>query len=355
MDPVSIRLLDKRYRITNMLGERMREYHYDARHVELDIPVHIVTLNLPSSAPTAAGDASIAHLWALAARATSLRHPSLVRVRDCFLYRRTFSIVTERVAGESLAGRIARRGRLSLRECLTYGLQLCDLLAYVAREGAALSPFLRITPESLVIQEDDRIILTDLGAGYWLYSRDDVDTADRLPYLAPEVLRGGAAPDGRAVVYSVAAVLYTALTGEPPAPAGQGLLPLSELAPLAPAALCATIERALQADPAARFATPEAFGHALGHSVYATMPAVVALAKQPRRRSTTVTVAQALASTNARGQMPAAPVRASARVSARRWPRQWAHDLSRVTAPRPLRRTGERALAAISSAFRLGA
>lgn len=351
MDSVSSRLLDKRYRITNLLHEDATERHYAARHVELDIPVCIVTLSLPSSTRSQY-DATASRLWALAARASALRHPSLVRVRDCFRYRRTFSVVAEWVAGETLAERIVRLGGISLRETLTYGLQLCDLLTYVAREGATISPLLSVAPDSLVVQHDDRIVLADLGAGRWLNEHCPFYSPDRLPFVAPEVLVGAQA-DARADIYSVAAVLYAALSGEPPAPFGMGLLPLSILTPLAPAALCDTLERALQPDPADRFATPEHFGRALGRSVRATMPGVAALAKQPRRGPTGVTVARALASSPLPLE-PAATASADEPGRAGRRPHAWARDVSRVTAPRPLRRTGERALAAISSALRLG-
>lgn len=355
MDSVSPRLLDKRYRIMRTLYENSSERHFAAQHVELDIPVRIVTLAPPAGAASLRDPAS-ARLWTLAARATTLRHPSLVRVRDCFRHRQAFAAVFEWVEGETLASRISRLGGISLRETLTYGLQLCDLLTYVAGEAAALTPLLSIAPDSLVVQDDDRIILTDLGAGRWLPTRNAFPAPNRFPYVAPEVLVGAPA-DARADVYSVAAVLYAALAGEPPAPFGMGLLPLSALAPLAPAALCDTLERALQPDPALRYATPEHFGRALGRSVRATMPAVAALARRPRRRPTDLTVARALApACPSPSPSPVdAPAHSGDRAASRRWPHVWAQELSRVTAPRPLRRTGERALAAISSALRLGA
>lgn len=358
MTAASPRLLDRRYRITNVLGESIGERYYTARHVELDIPVRIVTMELPAGAESDPRHASAAHLWALTARATLLRHPSLARVRDCFRSRRTFSIVAELAQGETLAERIGRRGRLSLRETLTYGLQLCDLLAYVSREGAVLTPLRSIAPDSLVVQDDDRIVLTDLGTSHWLRPSDVAHRSARFPYMAPEVLAGGPV-DGRADVYSVAAVLYAALAGEPPAPFGLGLLPLSTLAPLAPAALCETIERALDPDPSLRYARPEDFGRALGRSVRATMPGVAALARQPRRQAASTSTARLLVSDQqprmAMNAVNAVEAQAGGWEGARRWPRVWAQELSRVTAPRPLRRTGGRALAAISSALRLGA
>lgn len=358
MDSASTRLLDKRYRITNTLCERDYERHYVGRHVELDIPVRIVTLDLPVDDSGAPHDGAVAHIWALAARATALRHPSLVRVRDCFRSRRTFSVVAEWVEGETLAARMKRRGRLSLRETLTYGLQLCDLLAYVARQGAALMPFLNITPDTLVVQDDDRIVLTDLGTIHWLHDRDTIQVPSQLPYIAPEV-RTGASANSRANIYSVAAVLFTALAGQPPA-FGPEALPLSMLAPLAPAALCDTIERALDPDPYARYAGPEDFGGALGRSVHATLPAVAALAQQPQRQPTSITVAQALAPATHqlwKGTTFAAHALTSPgrRENARHRLHARSQVPSRVMAPRQLRRTGERALAAISYALHLGA
>lgn len=339
-----------------MLSQRPHERRFVARHVELDIRVHIISLDLPARASASPRDASVAHLWALAAHAAVLRHPSLVRVRDCFRHARTFSVVMDAVPGETLAARLARPGGLSLRETLTYGLQLCDLLAYLAREGAALIPFLSITPDSLVIQDDDRIVLTDLGIGRWAHPRESTYAPTRFAYQAPDVLMGAAA-DARASVYSLAAVLYTALAGQPPAPFGSSLLPLDALAPLVPAALGDTLKRALQPDPADRFATADEFGRALARSVRATMPAVAELARQPRRRPTNMMVAHAFGATPARAAHESADVESAQTLrqpSAKHWTQVWADELSRVSAGHPLRRTSERAFAAISSAFRLG-
>lgn len=357
MNSVSTHLLDHRYRITRTLIQRPHERQFAARHVVLGIRVHLVAVDLPARASTSPRDASVAHLWTLAARAAVLRHPSLVRVRDCFRHARTFSVVMEEVPGETLAARLARQGRLSLRETLTYGLQLCDLLSYLAQEGVALIPLLGITPESLVIQDDDRIVLTDLGIGRWANPRKSAYAPTSFPYRAPEVLMGAEA-NACACVYSLAAMLHTALAGQPPKPFGPSFLPFNALAPLAPTALGDTLEQALQPDPAARYASADEFGRALASSVRATMPAVAELARQPRRCPTRVTVTDALGAAPAQeGCVSAAvaPAQTSRPPLGKRWTHIWVDELSRVSARHPLRRTSERALAAISSALRLGA
>jgi serine/threonine-protein kinase len=86
-----------------------------------------------------------------------------------------------------------------------------------------------------------------------------------IPYLAPEVLHGEA-PTPAVDLYAAGATLYRLLSGEYPhrvtpgrshlvAAAQDRPVPLAERRPEVPASLCAVVDRALDRDPSARYAS----------------------------------------------------------------------------------------------------
>lgn len=94
-----------------------------------------------------------------------------------------------------------------------------------------------------------------------------------LPYVAPEVLMGGA-PNARADVFTIGVLAYEMVTGRQPFQArsvpellGQMLQSKPEaptgLAPGVPVGVSDAILRAINGNPAARFESAESFARAL--------------------------------------------------------------------------------------------
>jgi serine/threonine-protein kinase len=93
-------------------------------------------------------------------------------------------------------------------------------------------------------------------------------------YMSPEQAAGGAALDARSDLYSLGAVAYFLLTGQPPfiratavqtlaAHLGEPVVPPSRLWPEVPADLEAVVLRCLEKDPARRFPDAPALERAL--------------------------------------------------------------------------------------------
>jgi serine/threonine-protein kinase len=81
--------------------------------------------------------------------------------------------------------------------------------------------------------------------------------------MAPEQLLGDFELDGRSDVYALGVLGYLALAGRLPEPFPAPRTPLAALAPAAPAALVAAVERCLAADPEHRWRSAAALRAAL--------------------------------------------------------------------------------------------
>ena len=161
------------------------------------------------------------------------------------------------VRGESLAARLRREGALPAAEVRRILGALCDALAHAHGEGVVHRD---LKPENVLLEAGTgRVLLTDFGIAA-RPSHDDprhgaADVGTPL-YMAPEQFAGEHAIDGRTDLYALGAVGYLMLSGRAPfaGPSTRALAvarlvgpppALVPLAPRAPAALVAAIERCL--------------------------------------------------------------------------------------------------------------
>jgi hypothetical protein len=188
-----------------------------------------------------------------------LDHPHLVRLIEVVHQPQRggatrVALVLELLAGGSLAALLARRGRLRPGEVVTAIAPVAAALAHAHGSGVVHGD---LSPGNIVFTAEGRPVLTDLGVARVL---GEVAAAEVTPpYVDPTVARGGA-PGPASDVFGIAAAAFHALTGIAPwnaatpadtlAVAATGHLPdLAELAPDAPPALIAVIERGLADDP----------------------------------------------------------------------------------------------------------
>ena len=141
------------------------------------------------------------------------RHPNIVRVHRYVETLRTAYIVMEYVEGESLEQILDARGRLSAGEWRRWLSPLLDGLAHVHEQG-----FLHrdIKPANIVVRREDRSpVLIDFGAAR-LAAQEKTQTQVLTPGYAPiEQYSSHGAQGPFTDVYSLAAVSYRVITGEP--------------------------------------------------------------------------------------------------------------------------------------------
>jgi serine/threonine protein kinase len=217
--------------------------------------------------------------------AARIRHPNVVTVQDVGSTGESVYLVMDYVEGESLSTlqRLAQSAKrpLPLPVCLAI---LRDALvglhaAHEVRDeaGNLLEVVHRdFSPQNILVGTDGSSRLTDFGVAS-ARSKSSVTEAGivkgKLPYMAPEQIRG-LSLDRRTDVFAAGVVVWELFTGQRlfgDKPEGQAMLEiisgeppkLSALRADLPEAVSRAVAKALAREAGDRFATAEAFKHAL--------------------------------------------------------------------------------------------
>ncbi len=214
------RLRVGRYEVLERLGEGAAGVVWKARDTVLD---RVVALKLLSADARSLGTWRESFLRE-ARVAVTLNHERVVRGLDCGEADGYLFFAMEFVPGGSLAERIAKEGRLSEATALRAALDVSEALRYIHGFGLIHRD---IKPENLLVGDDARIKLCDLGLAKPLREqaeqRDTAGLAAGTPlYMSPEQIRDGDRVDWRSDVYALGATLFHLLCGRPPFPAERG-------------------------------------------------------------------------------------------------------------------------------------
>ena len=170
------------------------------------------------------------------------------------------------VEGESLRHRLEREKQLPVDDAVRIAVAVANALDYAHGHGVVHRD---LKPENILLQHGQPVVadfgialaVSNAGGGRITQTGLSLGTPQ---YMSPEQATGDRVIDGRADNYSLAAVLYEMLTGEPPhvgntAQAIIAKLMTEEVRPIAvlrravPEYVDAAIQRALQKLPADRF------------------------------------------------------------------------------------------------------
>ncbi len=199
----------------------------------------------------------------------SMNDPGIVQIFDVGSAPEGLYYVTELVDGQSLVERL-RGGALEPAEAREVAAQMATALA-----GAHARRLVHrdVKPANVLIAPDGRIKLTDFGVAQLAEGSSDGvggTIAGTPRYMAPEQARGGVTTPATDV-YGLGVVLYEMLAGHPPFEGGSPVElafrhvhdappPLPDAVPLA---LASVVERALEKDPAHRYADGAEMAEAL--------------------------------------------------------------------------------------------
>jgi serine/threonine-protein kinase len=243
--------------LVRRIGEGAFGEVYLAHDTWLDHPVALKLLK-----PEAESRVSPSQILHEARKLARVRHPNVVTVHGADRHDGRVGFWMDFVDGETLASRVVH-GRLSAGEAVHVGQEVCRALAAVHRANLIH----RDVKAQNVMRASDggRIILMDFGAGEF-QNRPSPSRAQGTPlYLAPELLHGGKA-SVRTDIYAVGILLYHLVTGRFPVDAASkaglveahargGRKRLRDERPDLSDSFVSIVERAIDPDPARRFAS----------------------------------------------------------------------------------------------------
>jgi serine/threonine-protein kinase len=194
-------------------------------------------------------------------------------------------MIMEFLQGETLLARLKKVERLSPQEVVPIGIQLLDGLVKVHDAGIVHRD---LKPANIFLAtgfDEARELVKILDFGICKVTRENKSAAElstgvgnllgTLPYMCPEQLEHGTKVlDGRADIYSVGVMLYRCVAGRLPYRASNLLQLLTQLraggaphvcdlAPDVDRAFGAIVDKAIEWDPKARYATARDFHKAL--------------------------------------------------------------------------------------------
>ena len=206
------RVLGGRYRIEGILGAGASAIVYRAEDTTLERQVAIKLLQ-----PALAQDEAFLKRFQAEARAVAaLNHPAILQVYDWGEEDGVPYLVTELLAGGSLKDLFDAGVTMSPEQAVGIGGQAAAGLAYAHARGLVHRD---VKPANLLFDAEGRLRITDFGVARALAEASWTEPAGSMigtvRYASPEQAEGEPV-DGKADVYSLALVLYEAVTGEVP-------------------------------------------------------------------------------------------------------------------------------------------
>lgn len=208
--------------------------------------------------------------------AARLQHPHILTVLESGEAAGQLWYTMPYVEGESLRGRLKREHQLSVDDTIRIGREAALALEYAHQHGVIHRD---IKPENLLLTKDGSTLVADFGIARALAGDGAELTGTGMAigtpaYMSPEQASGARDIDARTDIYSLGAVLYEMLAGEPPfsGPTPQAMIArrftdtprlLRTLRDSLPESVERAIAKALAKVPADRFTTAAQFAQAL--------------------------------------------------------------------------------------------
>jgi serine/threonine-protein kinase len=269
-------VIAERFRLNRQLGQGGMGSVWHATHLALDIPCAVKFI-----------EGEIAQLPEAQARfereakaAAQLRSPHVVQILDHGVWQGTPYIAMELLDGEDLGKRLTRIGRMAPNDVLRVVGQVTRALTKAHSVGIVHRD---LKPDNIfLVPDDDREIAKVLDFGIAKATGSGIDGSNTKTgamlgtpyYMSPEQAQGIKAVDARSDLWSLAVIVFQALTGRLPfeSEALGDLLVRIIVAPVPgpgqfvsdlPATFDRWWEKASQRDPALRFQSARELGDAL--------------------------------------------------------------------------------------------
>lgn len=263
--------LSDRYDIQRQIGAGGMATVYLARDLRHDRPVALKLLS-PELGAVLGPDRFLSEIRVTA----NLHHPNLLPLFDSGEADGQLYYVMPYVEGETLRARLDRERQLPVEEAIRLTVAVAGALDYAHRHGVIHRD---LKPENILIHEDQPLV-ADFGialavskAGGERVTQSGLSLGTPQ-YMSPEQATGDRVIDARTDVYSLGAVLYEMLSGDPPHTGSTAQAIIARLLTEKPRSVRAVrqsvpehveiaVQKALEKLPADRFATARQFSEAL--------------------------------------------------------------------------------------------
>lgn len=256
-------LLNDRYKIIRTLGKGGMGMVYLAHDISLDHQVAVKENIGP-------GEESSRQFLKEARLLATLRHPNLPRVTDYFIVGDLQYLVMDFLEGNDLQSLLEREGRQQIIKVLNWAAKLVEALQYLHTQKP---PVIHrdIKPANIRLRADGRAVLVDFGIAKAEESSQHTAAGAKgyTPGFASPEQAGGGRTGPHSDQYSLAATIFTLLTGNRPEDSVNRILqgaPLqnpSVLNPQIPENVSAALRKAMSLRPEDRFEDIVSFQTAL--------------------------------------------------------------------------------------------
>ncbi|CAN5327128.1 hypothetical protein BH09GEM1_BH09GEM1_41030 [soil metagenome] len=263
--------LSGRYDIDREIGRGGMATVYLARDVRHDRRVALKLLN-PELGAVLGVERFLSEIRVTA----NLQHPNLLPLFDSGEANGLLFYVMPYIDGESLRARLDRDKQLPIDEAVRIATAIASALDYAHRHGVIHRD---LKPENILLH-DGQPLVADFGIALAVSNAGGARVTQTglslgtPQYMSPEQATGDRGIDSRTDIYSLGALTYEMLAGEPPhsGATAQAIIarlmteeprPLSTVRRSVPPHVEAAVRCALEKLPADRFATAKEFGDAL--------------------------------------------------------------------------------------------
>jgi outer membrane protein assembly factor BamB/tRNA A-37 threonylcarbamoyl transferase component Bud32 len=209
-------ILQGRYEILDVLGVGGMGAVYRARDLRFSAVIKIVAVKeMNNVTPDPRQRANSIHNFEREANLlASLSHPAIPKIFDFFSEENRSYLILEFIEGKNLEDLLEEQRRpFSQDEIVEFGLQVCDVLAYLHNHKPPVI-FRDIKPGNLMLRPDGQIMVIDFGIAKVFEHGQRGTMIGTEGYSPPEQYRGEAEPRGD--LYALGATLHHLLTGRDP-------------------------------------------------------------------------------------------------------------------------------------------
>ncbi len=273
------RIIDKKYKIENVVGVGGMAYVLKARDIFTDKEVAIKML----SDEYKSDERAVKRFINESKTVSMLSHDNIVKILDVVITDERKYIVMEFIDGITLKDYTDKLGALSWKEAVHYIKQVLSALSH-AHEKQVIHR--DIKPQNIMLLSDGAVKVTDFGIAK-MPNAESITVTDKaigtVNYISPEQA-SGAQIDSRTDIYSTGVMLYEMLTGRLPfiadSPVAVAMMQVSneptpprEINPQIPVGLEQIVLKAMQKNPDDRFASAQAMLKAIEY--FSKNPAIV--------------------------------------------------------------------------------